>query len=71
MFIQKWILTAAHCLTELPQNGTFSIVAGRHNISAEFEVNEQIRSINRTFVHNNYTGGVAPDDIALVIILFS
>lgn len=62
-----YILTAAHCITEQPQPlaQPLRIVAGEHDFSVTTG-NEQIRLV-KYINHENYTGGVAPFDIALLI----
>lgn len=63
----NYILTAAHCITEQPQPliQPLRIVAGEHDFSATTG-DEQIRLVDY-INHENYTGGVAPFDIALLI----
>lgn len=63
----NFILTAAHCITEQPQPllEPLRIVAGEHDFSVT-SGNEQIRLV-QYINHENYTGGVAPFDIALLI----
>lgn len=61
-----WILTAAHCITEQPQPlaAPMRIVAGEHDFQNPTGL-EQIRLC--TFInHEDYEGGVAPFDIALL-----
>jgi prostasin len=63
----SYILTAAHCITEQPQPlaGPMRIVAGEHDLSTSTG-REQVRDCEY-INHENYTGGVAPFDIALLI----
>ncbi|XP_055636268.1 chymotrypsin-C-like [Toxorhynchites rutilus septentrionalis] len=61
-----WILTAAHCITELPAGTRFLIWAGSHNISAEEENTRQIRAVVYSITHPDYQGGVNPSDIAVM-----
>ncbi|RZB38828.1 Trypsin domain containing protein [Asbolus verrucosus] len=60
-----WIVTAGHCVTEVPAIGEYKIVAGITNL---FENNAQRQEINvvEKIVHSDYAGGVAPNDIALL-----
>lgn len=61
-----WILTAAHCITEnQPLVAPLRIVAGEHNFAVQ-SGNEQIRLTPNFIIHELYTGGVAPYDIALL-----
>lgn len=61
-----WILTAAHCITENePLLAPMRIVAGEHNFGITTG-REQIRLTPKVHIHADYTGGVAPYDIALL-----
>lgn len=60
-----WVVTAAHCLVGLPPIGRMEVAAGRHDISLN-EATEQRRVLDRKWVHENYPGGVAPNDIGLI-----
>lgn len=67
---ENFVLTAGHCITELPLQANFQIVAGEHN----FIMNtgrEQRRHVMRNdiFIHENYTGDVAPYDLAILKLL--
>lgn len=61
----EWVVTAAHCLVGLPPIGRMELAAGRHDISVS-EATEQRRVIDRKWVHQDYPGGVAPNDIGLI-----
>lgn len=63
---EHWILTAAHCLPsrEIVQNSI--IVAGCHELYQCNKNSVQRRTIDNYVVHNLYTGGIAPYDIALI-----
>lgn len=63
---EHWILTAAHCLPsrEIVQNSI--IVAGCHELYQCNKSASQRRTIDNYVVHNLYTGGIAPYDIALI-----
>ncbi|KAL5275926.1 hypothetical protein ACFFRR_001633 [Megaselia abdita] len=63
---EHWILTAAHCLPsrEIVQNSI--IVAGCHELYQCNKNSCQRRTIDNYVVHNLYTGGIAPYDIALI-----
>ncbi|XP_014204090.1 trypsin-1-like [Copidosoma floridanum] len=60
-----WILTAGHCVHAVPPFGNFVVKAGKHNISAH-ESTEQTAQVQRSIVHEDYPGNVAPNDIALL-----
>lgn len=64
-----WVLTAAHCLTELPSVGRLEVLAGKHNL-AVFEESQVRLGIDRSrsVIHPDWVAGgqVGPDDIALV-----
>jgi secreted trypsin-like serine protease len=62
----EWILTAGHCITEHePLQAPLRIVAGEHNFAVE-SGQEQIRLTPTVVIHEDYAGGVAPFDIALL-----
>ncbi|EFN75264.1 Trypsin-1 [Harpegnathos saltator] len=62
---QRWIITAAHCVQAVPSLGKFVVKAGKHSIGST-ESTEQTVNVAASFVHENYPGGVAPYDIALL-----
>lgn len=45
-----------------------SILAGRHNISMATEPNQQYSVVKTYYIHEDYEGALAPNDIALVNI---
>ncbi|XP_054727815.1 lectizyme-like [Anastrepha obliqua] len=62
---ENWVLTAAHCLIY----DSFSVVAGLH--SRNDESNVQIRKVtskSQYVVHEDYGGGVGPNDVGLIYI---
>lgn len=63
----NWVITAGHCLLGVADIGMFVVIAGRHNLNFH-ESMQQRRNIIRsqTWIHERYTGGVAPYDIALI-----
>lgn len=65
----NWVVTAGHCLLGVRPDGIFLLAAGRHNLRGN-EYTEQRRNINRaqTWIHEDYLGGVAPFDIALILV---
>lgn len=60
-----WVITAGHCFKG--QKGLQNVVvsAGRHNLAAS-EPTEQLRWLKVVYIHPRYTGGVGPNDLALV-----
>lgn len=60
-----WILTAAHC--KLDRND-LEAVAGEHSLLYE-SGNEQRRKIVDFTIHEDYTGGVGPNDIGTYILV--
>ncbi|XP_046411979.1 transmembrane protease serine 9-like [Neodiprion fabricii] len=62
---EEWVVTAAHCFTELPSFGSTTVYAGKHLINV-VESTQQSSAVGQTFIHPSYTGGVAPHDIALI-----
>ncbi|XP_070150766.1 transmembrane protease serine 9-like [Polyergus mexicanus] len=58
----QWVITAAHCILAV---NSFIVKSGKHNILIT-EDTEQTAQIAKTFVHENYQGGVGPFDIGLV-----
>lgn len=62
---EKWVLTAGHCITELPKLGKIRVNAGKHGI-LDAGKDQQIVKVAEKIVHENYAGGVAPFDIALL-----
>lgn len=59
---KDWILTAAHCISN-PVN--MSVIAGLHK-RAEVDEKTQQRLVDFGRVHEEYTGGVGPYDIAIL-----
>ncbi|XP_017768611.1 PREDICTED: trypsin-1-like [Nicrophorus vespilloides] len=60
----EWILTAGHCITELPIAGDMKIRAGILQLT-DSEHMQEIEVVER-IVHPDYQGGVNPNDIALL-----
>ncbi|XP_032456538.1 uncharacterized protein LOC100118791 [Nasonia vitripennis] len=54
----------AHCPTSLPY-GDLTVKAGKLLINY-WETSEQTSSVQRAFIHNQFPGNVAPNDIALL-----
>lgn len=67
---KEWILTAAHCLVELPAPGTIYVTAGVTNrMNTDGEKWQKIEVVKRV-VHDKYIRGANPYDIAMVRHLF-
>ncbi|XP_033232030.1 uncharacterized protein LOC117183008 [Belonocnema kinseyi] len=62
---ESWVLTAGHCLTELPSIGNIRVNAGKFGIKDDGDDQQKIK-ISKKIVHEQYNGGVAPFDIALL-----
>lgn len=63
----KVILTAGHCVTELPSSGNYNARVGIFNIQNP-GTNLQTHRVAKSVVHPKYKGGVAPYDIALMFL---
>ncbi|KAJ8922954.1 hypothetical protein NQ315_001500 [Exocentrus adspersus] len=61
----NWLLTAGHCITELPSIGSIYAIAGILNLDDEIEERQRVATTTR-IVHPEYQGGVGPHDIALI-----
>ncbi|XP_029176717.1 mite allergen Der f 3-like [Nylanderia fulva] len=59
---ENWIMTAAHCIDA---NYPTTCKVGKHNIQKS-EDTEQAVEIEKTFMHEQYGGGVGPYDIGLI-----
>ncbi|TDG44854.1 hypothetical protein AWZ03_008751 [Drosophila navojoa] len=60
---KEWIITAAHCIISNPVG--MGVIAGLHK-RAEVDERTQHREIDFGRVHEQYTGGVGPFDIAIL-----
>ena len=62
-----WILSAAHCITEVGLNLNYQIVAGQHDLSVT-SGSEQIRAVTEILIHENFVSGpiVGPFDITVL-----
>ncbi|KAL0274763.1 UNVERIFIED_CONTAM: hypothetical protein PYX00_002812 [Menopon gallinae] len=62
------VLTAAHCiLNRLPPFATIEVAAGKHHTNWD-ERHVQVSKVLKTITHPKYNGGIAPYDIALIIL---
>ncbi|XP_063696973.1 trypsin-1-like [Culicoides brevitarsis] len=61
------VLTAGHCITELPLAGTMHVIAGMTDMknTGGVEKWQKIKVVER-IVHEDYHGGVNPNDIAVL-----
>lgn len=64
----NWVLTAGHCLSQYPEIGISTVVAGLHDLRT-FQNVEQIRHIHLTemWVHEDFDGFTGPHDIGLIL----
>lgn len=60
----NWVITAAHCITEVPSLGSFRIIAGISNLQQASS--GQTISVTERIVHPNYNRDVGPFDIGLL-----
>lgn len=62
-----WVLSAAHCVTEVGPQFDFQIVAGQHNLAVE-SGREQARRVVDVQIHENFVSGpiVGPFDIMVL-----
>jgi prostatin (serine protease 8) len=60
-----WILTAGHCVTEVPAIGEYKIIAGITTLDENNPERQEINVINK-IVNPNFDGGVGPNDVALL-----
>lgn len=64
-----WVLSAAHCFTELPNLGRLDVLVGKHNLALTeaSEVRHQVDRA-RSIIHPDWVSGpqVGPDDLVLV-----
>jgi prostasin len=63
-----WVLSAAHCLTELPARGRLEILAGLHSQAQSADAVRIGIDRPRSIIHPDWVAGgqVGPDDLALV-----
>lgn len=63
-----WVLSAAHCLTEIPSVGRLEILAGLHNQQMPGEAARIGINRQQSIIHPDWVSGgqVGPDDLALV-----
>ncbi|XP_059619101.1 trypsin-1-like [Phlebotomus argentipes] len=59
----NWILTAAHCFTEIANIGVLDAVCGITDLT--INDTQQRNTITEHIIHPDYPGGVAPNDIAV------
>nr|AAK72504.1 putative chymotrypsin-like protein [Aedes aegypti] len=62
---ENFVLTAAHCKTAYSNTGFIEVVAAEHDVAVA-EGSEQRRLVAEFIVHEDYQGGVSPDDIAVI-----
>ncbi|KAL2717986.1 trypsin-1-like [Vespula squamosa] len=59
---KNYVLTAGHCVLKF---GSYSVAAGKHYLLRSEET-EQVVDVIKTIVHEDYKGGIAQHDIALL-----
>ncbi|XP_072767324.1 serine protease 1 [Anoplolepis gracilipes] len=64
IFNSQWIITAAHCLNQIPINN-FIVKAGKRNIKI-VESTEQTVEVEQAFVHEKYSTRNFGNDIGLI-----
>uniref|UniRef100_A0A182PJ54 Peptidase S1 domain-containing protein n=1 Tax=Anopheles epiroticus TaxID=199890 RepID=A0A182PJ54_9DIPT len=65
LIADRFVLTAAHCVpSEISPDGFPEAVAGEHDFS-QYDAAVQRRRIAEVYVHEDYEGGVGPNDIAV------
>ncbi|XP_043285567.1 transmembrane protease serine 9-like [Venturia canescens] len=62
---ENYIVTAGHCALAVPSYGSFVVKAGKHFITRA-EPEEQVVEVEKSVVHPEYVGYVAPYDIAVL-----
>lgn len=63
---EEYLLTAAHCIQALPQDSVIKAVAGKTNLFAAEDEHQQTRFIEHYTIHQNFSGGISGDDLALL-----
>ena len=63
----NWVLSAAHCITEVGMDFDYQIVAGQHNLAVDSGT-EQTRRVASFEIHENFVSGpiVGPFDIMVL-----
>ncbi|XP_035890646.1 trypsin-1-like [Anopheles stephensi] len=65
LIADRFVLTAGHCVpSAISPDGFPEAVAGEHDFS-QFDASVQRRRIVEMYVHEDYSGGVGPNDIAV------
>jgi len=64
----NWALSAAHCVTEIPQFGRIDLLVGAHNMAVAGEATRARHEVAQTILHPDWTPGpqVGPDDLVLM-----
>ncbi|KAL7286311.1 hypothetical protein TKK_0019271 [Trichogramma kaykai] len=62
---ENWVLTAAHCVYQISQYAKTYVLSGKHSIY-RIERTEQENLVEKIVVHENYSGKIGPNDIALL-----
>lgn len=64
LIAERFILTAGHCVPNYSPDGFVEAVAGAHDFT-QYDGAEQRRRVVERFIHEDYAGGVNPNDIAV------
>ncbi|XP_026826871.1 transmembrane protease serine 9 [Ooceraea biroi] len=59
---ERYVLTAAHCILRI---GKLKVVAGKHYLTREESTQQEV-DVEKAIVHENFKGGIAPFDIAVL-----
>ncbi|XP_063916820.1 trypsin-1-like [Zophobas morio] len=62
---ETWVLTAGHCVTEVPEIGDHKVIAGVTNLWEDTAEKQTINVVQK-IVHSDFGGDVGPNDIALL-----
>ncbi|XP_054162299.1 protein masquerade-like [Oppia nitens] len=64
----QWVLSAAHCITNLVRNGeTIYVRVGDHDLTSQVgSRGAQTQKVSTTYIHHNHNGQTLDNDIALL-----
>ncbi|XP_046737143.1 transmembrane protease serine 9-like [Diprion similis] len=62
---REWVITAGHCLSDLPEYGSLTVYGGKYTINVN-ESTQQSSTVKEQIIHPLYQGGENPHDIALL-----
>lgn len=67
-----WVLSAAHCFTEIPNLGRLDVLVGKHNLALDEASQVRVQVDRpRSIIHPGWVEGpqVGPDDLVLVRLM--